>query len=56
MASTHGVTRLLIEWAKGDARALDELTPLVYRELRQLAGREARYRFWGEPAAHQQPV
>jgi RNA polymerase sigma-70 factor, ECF subfamily len=37
MSTTHEVTRLLAEWAKGDAQALDELTPLVYRELRQLA-------------------
>ncbi len=31
------VTRLLVEWAKGDEQALERLTPLVYRELRQLA-------------------
>ena len=37
MSDTHEVTRLLGEWAKGDQKALDELTPLVYRELRQLA-------------------
>jgi RNA polymerase sigma-70 factor, ECF subfamily len=37
MAETHEVTLLLAEWAKGNQRALDELTPLVYRELRQLA-------------------
>lgn len=37
MAAHHDVTRLLAEWARGDARALDELTPLVYRELRQIA-------------------
>ena len=36
-SGTHEVTRLLTEWAKGDERALDDLTPLVYRELRQLA-------------------
>lgn len=35
--STHEVTLLLAEWAKGNERALDELTPLVYKELRQLA-------------------
>jgi RNA polymerase sigma factor (TIGR02999 family) len=34
---THEVTRLLAEWAKGHSEALEELTPLVYRELRQLA-------------------
>jgi RNA polymerase sigma-70 factor, ECF subfamily len=37
MSATHEVTRLLTEWAKGNQQALDELTPLVYRELRQLA-------------------
>jgi hypothetical protein len=37
MSSTHDVTRLLGEWAKGNQHALQELTPLVYRELRQLA-------------------
>jgi RNA polymerase sigma factor (TIGR02999 family) len=34
---THDVTRLLAEWAKGNSQALEELTPLVYRELQQLA-------------------
>ena len=33
----HEVTLLLAEWAKGNKQALDELTPLVYKELRQLA-------------------
>jgi RNA polymerase sigma-70 factor (ECF subfamily) len=37
MSDTHEVTLLLAEWAKGSEQALDELTPLVYRELRQLA-------------------
>jgi RNA polymerase sigma factor (TIGR02999 family) len=37
MGDTHEVTRLLAEWAKGKTEALEELTPLVYRELRQLA-------------------
>src|ERR1700674_1013051 len=37
MSDTHEVTLLLAEWAKGDQRALADLTPLVYRELRQLA-------------------
>ncbi len=31
------VTRLLIEWRRGDEQALEELTPMVYSELRQLA-------------------
>ena len=37
MSDSHEVTLLLTEWAKGDQKALDELTPLVYKELRQLA-------------------
>jgi RNA polymerase sigma factor (TIGR02999 family) len=37
MSVTHDVTRLLAQWAAGDQNALGELTPLVYRELRQLA-------------------
>ena len=37
MSTTHEVTRLLAEWAKGNEQALDDLTPLVYRELRRLA-------------------
>ena len=31
------VTQLLERWSNGDASALDELTPLVYAELRKLA-------------------
>ena len=31
------VTRLLSDWSNGDRRALDELLPLVYDELRHLA-------------------
>jgi RNA polymerase sigma-70 factor (ECF subfamily) len=37
MSDTHEVTLLLAKWAKGSQQALDELTPLVYEELRQLA-------------------
>src|SRR6516162_10577659 len=37
MSSTHEVTLLLASWAKGNQEALTELTPLVYKELRQLA-------------------
>lgn len=37
MPATHEVTRLLHEWAGGKQEALDELTRLVYAELRQLA-------------------
>jgi RNA polymerase sigma factor (TIGR02999 family) len=37
--STHDVTRLLQCWSDGDQAALEELTPLVYRELHRLAKR-----------------
>jgi RNA polymerase sigma-70 factor (ECF subfamily) len=37
VAESHEISRLLAEWAKGNSDALEELTPLVYRELRQLA-------------------
>ena len=36
------VTTLLLEWRQGSAEALNELTPLVYNELRKLAGRQLR--------------
>ncbi len=34
------VTRLLRRWARGDRGALDELMPLIYRELHHLAKRQ----------------
>src|SRR5579864_292938 len=37
MSTAHDVTRLLVEWGKGNQQALEELTPLVYQELLQLA-------------------
>jgi RNA polymerase sigma factor (TIGR02999 family) len=36
------VTRLLKQWRDGDPDALDELTPLVYAELRKLADSQMR--------------
>ena len=33
------VTRLLVEWSRGDEKALDTLLPLVYSELREMAHR-----------------
>src|SRR2546421_8165930 len=36
-AAPDGVTQLLINWRNGDKAALDQLTPLVYEELRRLA-------------------
>lgn len=40
--STQQVTRLLVNWSNGDQSALEQLTPLVYGELRRLAGRYLR--------------
>ena len=39
---SQNITHLLKEWSDGDQRALDELTPLVYDELRQQATRYLR--------------
>lgn len=39
MDAPPSVTQLLLEWRSGDERALDSLIPLVYEELRRLAGR-----------------
>jgi len=36
------VTQLLLRWSEGDKAALDKLMPLVYRELRRLAGHYMR--------------
>ncbi len=38
----EGVTQLLEKWSGGDRGALDELMPLVYDELRRLAGHYLR--------------
>ena len=40
--STPDVTGLLIDWSNGDPAALGELMPLVYGELRRLAGAHLR--------------
>lgn len=42
------VTRLLQQWSQGDAAALDELMPLVFDDLRQIARRQ----FQAEPTDH----
>lgn len=42
------VTYLLMDWQSGNADALEELTPLVYQELKKLA----RSAFTGESSAH----
>ncbi len=38
-SSEGEVTLLLNQWGQGDAEALDELLPIVYRELRTMAAR-----------------
>jgi RNA polymerase sigma factor (TIGR02999 family) len=40
--SHKDVTELLVDWSKGDGKALDELIPLVYGELRRVASRYLR--------------
>jgi RNA polymerase sigma-70 factor (ECF subfamily) len=42
MAAATDITRLLAAWSDGDPRALDELTPVVYEELRRLADKYMR--------------
>lgn len=37
MSANDEITALLVQWASGDARALDELTRRLHKELRQLA-------------------
>jgi RNA polymerase sigma factor (TIGR02999 family) len=37
MSAGHEITRLLLDWANGSEQALDDLTPLVYKDLRRLA-------------------
>ncbi len=39
LPSSHEVTRLLKAWSGGDEEALERLTPLVYRELHEIAQR-----------------
>ncbi|MFL6236753.1 MAG: sigma-70 family RNA polymerase sigma factor [Thermoanaerobaculia bacterium] len=36
---TSDVTKLLQDWSQGDASALEKLIPLVFEDLRQIAGR-----------------
>ena len=42
MPTPEGVTQLLVDWSKGDQKALDKLMPLVYSELRRLASNYLR--------------
>jgi RNA polymerase sigma factor (TIGR02999 family) len=39
---SNDVTQLLVSWSEGDPNALEALTPLVYDELRRLAGHYLR--------------
>jgi len=39
LTSNHEVTLLLKAWTAGDEQALEKLTPLVYRQLHQIAQR-----------------
>jgi RNA polymerase sigma-70 factor (ECF subfamily) len=48
LLSTHEVTLLLKAWSAGDEQALAKLTPLVYRQLHQIAQRYMR----GERSGH----
>lgn len=48
MTTPRSVTALLGDWGRGDARAFDQLLPLVYAELRRMAARQLR----GERAGH----
>jgi RNA polymerase sigma-70 factor, ECF subfamily len=41
-ATSLDVTRLLVAWQGGDQQAFDNLIPLVYQELRRIAGRARR--------------
>lgn len=38
----ENITELLVRWSHGDEAALEQLTPFVYEELRQLAARYLR--------------
>lgn len=48
MEDSHKVTALLSAWRAGDSGALERLIPIVYGELRRVAGRYMR----GERAGH----
>jgi len=45
---SHPVTELLVRWKAGDQQALEELVPLVYQELRNIA----RYHLQRERPGH----
>ena len=41
-SSPSDLTQLLVRWSEGDADALEQLLPVVYRELRRIALRQMR--------------
>lgn len=41
--SSEGITQLLERWTNGDAKALEQLMPLVYNELHRLAAHYLRH-------------
>jgi hypothetical protein len=53
MEGSPTVSQLLNAWGRGDAAALDQLTPQVYGELRKLARAYLRR---GQPAQSLQPT
>ena len=42
MTSAPTVTTLLRDWRSGDAEALDQLTPMIYDDLRRIAARHLK--------------
>lgn len=36
-ARSNDITRMLVDWSKGDKGVLDQLVPIVYNELRKIA-------------------
>lgn len=43
------ITRLLLAWGEGSQQAFDELLPLVYEELRQVAARHLHFQHRRQP-------
>ncbi len=48
LPSSHAITGLLKAWSGGDDEALEKLTPMVYRQLHQIA----RHYMGGERSGH----
>jgi RNA polymerase sigma factor (TIGR02999 family) len=42
MAAASDITQLLVAWSGGDRQALDQLTPIVYDEMKRMAERYMR--------------